>query len=370
MTPRRISIGIAVTNLPQDKAGGAQIQAVRMAAELASAHDVTLFSRHGSNSGGASVPGVRLALRRPFPVPGIRLVVDSRRAANEICAASPKIDALVCYQTLAAGLAGAMARSRGIPFLVYIHGRHEYRIDRWNQFRLFAPKVYAAADRIFVHSQVIGDELLDAFSPPAHARLRGRIEERMRILPNGVDLRPARTGSGRYLVFVGRLVPLKALDSLIAALRTLPPIEVRIIGEGPERGRLERMSEGLPVKWMGQVPHDEVLRQIADAMCLVLPSHTEVFPNVIMEAMSLGVPVVASRVGGVPALVESGENGILIAPADTVELARAIETMVGSESVRRKMGAKAHERAARFAWPVVASSLVEEIEAVLSEVRP
>lgn len=368
MTSRRLSIGIAITNLPEDKAGGAQIQAARMAAELATDHDVTLFSRRGPRSGHARVPGVRLALRRPFPIPGVRLVVDSRCAAREVVHASPRIDALVCYQTLAAGLAGAMARERGIPVLVYIHGRHEYRIDRWNQFRLFAPRVYAAADRILVHSPMIGDELLRAFSGGRHARLRRHIEQRLRVLPNGVELRPARTGTGKYLLFVGRLIPIKALDALIAALRSLPPVETLIVGDGPERERLRRLSAALPVRWLGQVPHDEVIRVMSEAMCLVLPSRTEVFPNVVMEAMSLGVPVVASRVGGVPSLVESGVNGILIPPADPVALARAIEALVGSETMRRAMGQRAHEKAAQFAWPKVAARLVDEVQALLGEV--
>ncbi len=368
MTSQRLSIGIAITNLPQDKAGGAQIQAARMATELAIDHDVTLFSRQGARSRGASLPGVRLALRKPFPIPGVRLVVDSRRAAHDVCIASPAIDALVCYQTLAAGLAGAMARRSGIPLLVYIHGRHEYRIDRWNQFRLFAPRVYGAADRILVHSPVIGEELLRAFAAPVHARLRGQIEAKLRILPNGVEERTARTGGGKYLLFVGRLIPLKALDALIAALRALPPIETIIIGDGPERERLQRLSADLPVRWLGQVPHDDVIRIMSDAMCLLLPSRTEVFPNVIMEAMSLGVPVVASRVGGVPTLVESGANGILISPADAAELAHAIRTLVENEAMRRAMGRRAHERAAQFAWPKVAARLVDEVRTTLSEV--
>ena len=369
MTPRRLSIGIAVTNLPQDKAGGAQIQATRMAAELASNHDVTLFSRRGPGSGDARIPGVRLALRPSFPIPGVRLVVDSRRAASEICQASPRIDALVCYQTLAAGLAGAMARKRGIPLLVYIHGRHEYRIDRWNQFRLFAPRVYSAADRILVHSPVIGDELLHAFSAPRYARLHRHIEQRLRVLPNGVELRPVRRGTGKYLLFVGRLIPIKALDVLIAALRSLPPIETLIIGDGPERDRLRQLSAALPVRWLGQVPHDEVIRVMSGAMCLVLPSRTEVFPNVVMEAMSLGVPVIASRVGGVPTLVESGENGMLIPPAEPAALARAIELLAGSESMRQSMGGRAHEKAAQFAWPKVAARLVHEVQTLLGEVE-
>lgn len=367
MTSRRLSVGIAITNLPPDKAGGAQIQAVRMATELALSHDVTLFSRQGPRSRNVSYDGVRMALRKPFPIPGVRLWVDSNRAAREICRASPRIDAIVCYQTLAAGLAGAMAHQHGIPLLVYIHGRHEYRVDRWNQFRLFAPRVYAAADRILVHAPVIGEELLRAFAARRYARLRGHIESRLRVLPNGVEQRDARQGTGKYLLFVGRLIPIKALDVLIAALRTLPPIDTVIIGDGPERERLQHLSGDLPIRWLSQVPHADVIRAMSDAMCLVLPSRTEVFPNVIMEAMSLGVPVIASRVGGVPALVKSGENGILISPADPVELARAIETMAIDEPMRRAMGNRAHEKAVQFAWPTVADRLVREVETLLSE---
>jgi glycosyltransferase involved in cell wall biosynthesis len=367
LSPERLSIGIAVTNLPEDKAGGAQIQAARMAMELAKHHDVTLFSREGRRSRGASLAGVRLDLRRPFPVPWLRLLIDSRRAASDICDSSPRIDAMVCYQTLAAGLAGAMARERGVPFLVYIHGRHEYRIDRWNQFRLFAPRVYAAADRILVHSSSIGEEVLRSFSSPKHARLQQHIRDRLRILPNGVEQRAARAGAGSYLLFVGRLIPIKALDVLLSALRTLPPIETRIIGDGPERERLERSSADLPVRWLGTLAHQEVIRAMEGAMALLLPSRTEVFPNVIMEAMSLGVPVIASRIGGVPDLVDSGKTGILISPANAAELADAIRVLINDESIRREMGQRAHAKAAQFQWPNVADRLVTEVKSLLSE---
>jgi len=100
-------------------------------------------------------------------------------------------------------------------------------------------------------------------------------------------------------------------------------------------------------------------------MCLVLPSYTESFPMVILEAMSMGVPVVATPLGGIPTLVRDGENGILVPPGDPHALARAIMMIVESEATRQFMGRNAHARAGRYAWPIVARTLIDEIRSVL-----
>jgi glycosyltransferase involved in cell wall biosynthesis len=365
---RRLGIGIVTGYLPIDRAGGAQIQAVRMARELAASHDVTLFARgHPTAARELPAEGVRVVMRQPVDVRGVRLLDDARIAVAQLARLRQQLDVLVCYQSLAAGLIGARARRRlGLPCLVWVRGRHEYQMNRLSRFRLLVPYVFRTADRVLVQAQPLMREVLEAFDRAGLRHVQRRLLNRIRVLPNGVDLHPRRSTTGEAIVFVGRLIKGKGLDDLLTAMRHLPDRRLTLVGEGPDRGRLERLAAGLPVTFTGQVSHPSALEHIAGAKCLVLPSHSEGFPNAILEAMSLGVPVVATRVGGTPALVDDGRTGLLVPVGDPARLSTALRQITEDEELQRTMGRRAHEAAAVYAWPAAASRLLDEIAAVLA----
>ena len=139
----------------------------------------------------------------------------------------------------------------------------------------------------------------------------------------------------RLVLFVGHLVPIKALDVLLKAWALLAddpaaPAATRLVlvGEGAERAALERQARELGVadrvSFLGPLPQPVVADWIAAADLLCLPSHAEGSPNVIVEALASGTPVVASRVGGIPDLVDDGTNGLLVAPGDPAALATTL----------------------------------------------
>jgi teichuronic acid biosynthesis glycosyltransferase TuaC len=142
--------------------------------------------------------------------------------------------------------------------------------------------------------------------------------------------------SARLVVFVGQLVPIKGVKYLInawAELRRrgrLGAIDrLVLLGNGPCRVSLEQQITGAgltgSVQFVGTQNQVEVARWMAAASLLCLPSLNEGTPNVIVEALACGVPVVASRVGGVPDLIRQGENGLLVSPADNIALTDALE---------------------------------------------
>jgi glycosyltransferase involved in cell wall biosynthesis len=132
--------------------------------------------------------------------------------------------------------------------------------------------------------------------------------------------------SGKRAIFVGSLLPEKGVEDLLAAAAQIPGLELCMIGAGSASyaAGLREQGRGMKVEWLGAVPVERVAEEMARSDVLVLPSHMETSPNVVAEAMCAGLPVVATRVGGVPAMVEHGVTGQLVAPRDDVALAQAL----------------------------------------------
>jgi glycosyltransferase involved in cell wall biosynthesis len=141
------------------------------------------------------------------------------------------------------------------------------------------------------------------------------------------------------VITVARLVPWKGIEQVIRAVAALEGIELRIVGEGPDRARLEAVAASVrcPARFLGQVTHAEVLAILRAANVLVLNSGYEGHPHVALEAMALGVPVIARAACGTPELVRHRETGLLL-PAGTVpEIAEAIRELLGDSGLRDRL---------------------------------
>ncbi|MDD5301905.1 MAG: glycosyltransferase [Elusimicrobia bacterium] len=156
-----------------------------------------------------------------------------------------------------------------------------------------------------------------------------------------------RLGSGDILVgAVGRLDKQKGFSTLIEAMSRLKKTDLRcvILGEGPERARLEALIRKHELEkhvWLYGERADIVTWLSAfDVACL--PSLWEGLPNTLLEAMALGLPVVASAVDGVPEVVENGKTGVLVPPASPAALAKALKDLAGDPGRRAALGAAAH----------------------------
>lgn len=153
-------------------------------------------------------------------------------------------------------------------------------------------------------------------------------------------------------IAVGRLVRWKNMDIAIRAISTLSETGLVVVGDGPERARLEetvrRGGAEARVLFVGKCSHLETLRLMAGADIFVLCSSWESFPHVVVEAMTLGLPVIATTVGGTPEIVENARNGILVAPADELGLRRALAALIASPAERKSLGEAARLASRRF----------------------
>jgi len=150
----------------------------------------------------------------------------------------------------------------------------------------------------------------------------------------------------------GRLHPSKGQEALIralpAVLREAPGVEVVFAGGGTEREALERLARelgiGETVTFTGALPRADLLRAMAEAAVVVVPSRDEAFGLVNIEAMAMGTPVVASRVGGIPEIVRDGVDGLLFEPGNAEELAERLMRLLKDEELRADMGRNARQR--------------------------
>ena len=199
----------------------------------------------------------------------------------------------------------------------------------------------------------------------------GAASERVQIVYNAVDL-PSELpdvdmarGTRFRIVTVGRLVRWKHVDRIIRAIAGLPEVELVVVGEGPEglglRTLVADLELGSRVRFTGQRSRRESLALMAASDLFVLASSYEGLPHVVLEAMSLGVPVVATAAGGTPEVVRDGVNGKLVAVGAEEELSSAIAYMRTDDEARARMAQEARATSEAFSF----ERMVYETEMVL-----
>jgi len=249
------------------------------------------------------------------------------------------------------------ARRAGVPILGVVRG--------WTGATLRV-KAYDWLDRRLLRRM---DALMAVSHAQAHRLLEmGLLAERVAVVHNAVDVEHLNRETGPsardelglstaepLIISVGRLSPEKAHVDLIEAAALMRDEGVKahfaFIGDGPES---ERLARAAATRGLGERVHllghrSGVAALLRGADCFALPSLTEGLPNAVLEAMAMGLPVVATAVGGVPELVADGETGALVPPADPPAMADALTRLIGSDAeTRRRMGEAGRDRVTRY----------------------
>lgn len=153
------------------------------------------------------------------------------------------------------------------------------------------------------------------------------------------------------VVTAGRLVPWKHMLGVIDAVAGLPDASLVIVGDGPDRVMLERHAHAmLPGRFVftGMLSHKDTLATMLSAEAFVLNSSYEGLSHLLVEAQALGVPTIATRVGGNPEVVEHGEDGLLVPVGDTSALSASLHEMLADEALRARLGEHAKRSSERF----------------------
>jgi N-acetyl-alpha-D-glucosaminyl L-malate synthase BshA len=200
------------------------------------------------------------------------------------------------------------------------------------------------------------------------------------VIPNGIDLgrfdklprdemrvKLQAKADDRLIIFVGRFRPEKAVKYLIEALAIVrqkdQSVRLLLVGEGPEEDNLKQLVRqfnlGDCVEFAGQIPNEQVPQYLAAADIFILPSLSEGFPNVVLEAMAVGLPVVASRVGGLPEIIEEGENGFLVEPKKPEQIADRTLLLLGNDQLRIRISRNNRAKAKGYSLEAVVDRLEE-----------
>jgi glycosyltransferase involved in cell wall biosynthesis len=274
-------------------------------------------------------------------------------------------------------LALPIARALGLPLVVQYHGADATKDKHYRRGLL--PTIYqqrlAELQRqvalIICVSDFIRDRLL----------ARGFPAEKLFVHRYGVEMdgwedAPPPVASPPYLLFAGRFVEKKGIPTLIEAMRGLKrdgrDVRLKLVGDGPIAGELRRQASDLrSVEFSGWVPNAELRHMMRGALAVCVPSleaasgDAEGLPNVVLEAMAAGAPIVATHHAGIGEAIEDGRSGFLVPSGDVDALTMALRRLVGAPELARTMGAEAR-LVARDRFDAVTQS--KRLEAILEGV--
>ncbi len=256
-----------------------------------------------------------------------------------------------------------------IPMLLYIHGGELRFLSRLpSALKKFFVYLLNKADYITVNSTYTRG-LVESYGlkPPVEVIPFGN--------PFSEKMYPYREKGRKIILFVGRLIEVKGIDTLLRAFKivkdSIPDATLRIVGDGPLASELRKLSDelGLNVVFTGYKTGKELESEYLGASCFVLPSkpdrigQVETLGVVAIEALSYGLPVIASNLGGIPDIVKNGETGLLFEPGNYTELAARIIEILKNPELAESLVRKGQEHVkTTFSW----NAIIEKLERLYS----
>jgi D-inositol-3-phosphate glycosyltransferase len=412
--PRRIAT-VSVHTSPLDQpgtgdAGGMNVYIVEVAKRLAQAGvEVEIFTRATCSDLPAVVemaPGVLVRHVIAGPFEGLskeelpaQMCAFSTGVLRAEAARSPGWYDLIHSHYWLSGQVGWMAKDRwGVPLVHTAHTLAKVKNRRLAVGDQPEPKarvigeeqVVAEADRLVANTPIEASELIDLY---------GASPQRVSVVEPGVDLdrfAPAAVGReeaarvnarrrlglptrGHVIAFVGRIQPLKAPDILLRAVAELPArlrreLTLAIVGGNSGSGlNLSGLASELgidaSVRFLPPQDRDALADVYRAADLVAVPSHSESFGLVALEAQACGTPVVAAAVGGLVTAVRNGRSGVLIDGHDPADWARVTTRLLDEPELRRSLSTGAIDHARQFSWNRSAASLLAVYRDAVNEYR-
>jgi N-acetyl-alpha-D-glucosaminyl L-malate synthase BshA len=297
-------------------------------------------------------------------IPILRTVLYSIKSFFAVKKANPDI---VHIQTIYLSLSGLLIKKfLHKPYVVYGRGSDVYL--PWRFKNSISKPILKNADAVIALTEDMKKEIQKICN------------RNVFVIPNGIDLKRFENLSKedlrskleikeeKIIMFVGTLRPVKGVRYLIEAMKIITDksknSRLFIVGDGEERGYLENLVRNLNlekyVKFVGKVPNEEVPEYMAASDVFVLPSLSEGFGIVNLEAMASGLPIVATNVRGLPEIIKDGENGFLVEPKNPEQIAGRVLLLLENDELRERISKDNKQEIRKYSW----KSVVEKLEKV------
>ena len=253
---------------------------------------------------------------------------------------------------------------------IWGRGSDVYEMNRFNPIT-----------RLMIRFGVKNCDALIALTTAMQAEIEKFSKREAYVIPNGIDLKRYDQLSReqirkelkiaedtQIILWVGNMNPWKGLRYLIEAMDTVRhrtnKVRLILIGDGLEKNglymRAKNLNLGDVITFAGELPNDKVLEYMVASDIFVLPSITEGLPNVILEAMGSGLPIVATNVKGMSEIITEGVNGFLVDHKNSAQIANQVILLTNDEQLRQQIGNNNREKAKEYSWDVV----IEKLERV------
>jgi glycosyltransferase involved in cell wall biosynthesis len=336
-------------------------------------HEVLLFAPQGGSDRYASATVVGLPGFKFFLYPELTLVPPVRGIRKPILEFQPHLIYMVNPASL--GLAGIpLARWLGVPLVASYHtdvpgfaarwGMGYTQRPLWSYFR----SVYNRADLVYVPSNFTRQEI------------ENHGFERVKVWSHGVDSQcyspkkkcmqmRARLSGGEterpLILYIGRVAMEKRIDWLLPVLQANPEARLAIVGDGPARASIEKKFSGTPTVFTGYLQGDELAQAYASADLFAFPGANETFGNVVIEAMSSGLPVVVPNAGGVTDFVENKVSGLLFDCEQPASFVDAVRRLLDDPAMMTRYSHAARKKALNLSWYAVNEPVVADFETLI-----
>lgn len=368
---------LIVTGIFPPDVGGPASYVPRIATALQSSGchvEVATLADPAALSATGEFPFVVHRINRSLPRP-VRMV----RTVRRIAALARRADVVLANglhleAAIAARLVGRPAIAKVVGDTIWERARHAGRQEtldafqvaplplRWRAMRRLQNLYIGAYDRVLTPSDYL-KRMVVGWGVPS---------QRIDVVYNAVPAPPlASPASPTFdIVSVGRLVPWKGFDDLIA-IAGRRGWSLRIVGDGPLRASLEQQATvGATVEFSGHVAQADVANAIRSGRVFALNSSYEGLPHIVLEAMAVGVPVIASAAGGTPETIVHGRTGLLVKVGDPAGLEAALAQVLADEDLRAELAGHATQALVeRFSFAAMVRETRQVLEALASQGR-
>jgi len=266
-------------------------------------------------------------------------------------------DLVHCFFGLPTGIIALfLKKTKGISYVLSLRGSDVPGYDPYSKVKLLYPLTAPLNRKIWKEAGVVV-ALSNGLKRTAKKFIKDIDYE---VAYNGLDFKKfsgviaPKDKDSFQIICVCRLIKRKGVQYLLEAMSQLKGKQDRltVVGKGDYENDLKELSKSLGiedrVKFVGYVPNDELYKWYGKADIFVSPSLAESFGMTFLEAMASGLPIVGTKVGGIPEVVIDGENGFLVKPKNSYQLKLMIEKLMMDLKLRNKMGEKSRQRARKF----------------------